>query len=887
MADINRRKFIEVSAATAAAAAFPGAGCTPQSGTTVSAGAKHVARKIDYAKAKATPTVCFGCTTQCHVVGWVQDEKVVGISGNPLDPNTAGHICAKANGIINSTYYPNRILYPMKRVGRRGEGKWRRISWEEALDEISARLKKLMDKERPDKFAIQVGRDKTLGLTQRFLRTVGSPHGLNRRSICSTNNRLGNMTYYGTVFDWGTPDFARTQYILNFGSNIMEAHQGGFGGMKRIQDARVDHGAKLVTFEIRPSATASVSDEYFAVKPGTDGAIAMAMAHVIVEKGLADQKFWNRWCNMPWQDIVEHLKPFTPEFAEQESGVPAADIKRIAIAFAEAAPRCTTLINRGIAKHYNGVHGSRAVRLLDILVGNVGKPGGFSIMNRGQWKGGWGQWGLPRVEEPGPKPPKPSKWKPGMPQFDELPDHVKERYDRMPASWQAAYQGELMTPSEYPLAWQWQVMRVGQVNYPYIKEGRAQIDTLFTYVFNGAYAYPEAKLCREVLQDETLLPFHVSIDIAYSETAALADIILPDATALERWNAQSTNAWDLIPITGVRQPLVKPAGEARSVFWIYQQLAKRLGDDAYRYWDWESEEHFYKAWYKNLPISWEEFKRVGVWHDETRERDYELFERPVAKEELEGSEVDEKTDQIRKDGKVVGIMIDGKAVRGFPSPSGKIEVRQENFNIAAGVCGLDDDPIANPLPTYFRVPGHEKMRENELRFVTFKWNVHTQGRTAHHKYQAEIVHGNPVWIHPDTAKQLQLKDGDWIDVTIRRPAGAVYLGDENADTGTFRQYVRLVPGVSPGTIAVSHHLGHWEFAPVGNGVLSEKTPGREGMNQELMADRDIPDNIWWAKSKNGVGTGVYINDAMPLAPTPLTGGQMWMDGVCRVRKVEV
>jgi thiosulfate reductase/polysulfide reductase chain A len=444
---------------------------------------------------------------------------------------------------------------------------------------------------------------------------------------------------------------------------------------------------------------------------------------------------------------------------------------------------------------------------------------------------------------------------------------VKQAYARLPDKWKEKYQGELNTPVEYPLSWQWQVMKVGQMNYPWIKEGRAKIDTLFTYVFNGGYAYPEAKICREVLMDEKLVPFHVAIDIGYSETSALADMILPETTALERWDAQATNAWEMVPITGIRQPLVQPPGECRSLFWIYQQLAKRLGADYYKYWDFESDEAYYKAWYKNLPISWEEFKRRGIWWDETREKDFELFERPLTEKDLEGSSVDEKTGLVSKEvgGKktTIGIMQDDVAVRGFPNSSRKIEVYQKVFEDAGKAAGLENDPVANPLPTYFPVPAHQKMKPGELKFVTFKWNVHTQGRTAHHKYQSEIVHGNPVWMNPETGKSLGLKDGDWIEVIIKRPAGNVWAADETRVTGSFKQYVRLVPGVSKGLLACSHHLGHWQHGVVANGMLK----------------------IWWAKSNNGVGTGVHINDAMPIAPTPLSGGQMWYDCVCAVKKL--
>ena len=216
-----------------------------------------VAGSFDYTKAEATPTICFGCTTHCGVIGWVADGRVHRIDGNPLDPNTQGKICSKAQGIVSATYYPERLLHPLKRVGRRGDGRYKRISWDEALDEIAARMSALREAGTPEQFVFHYGRDKTKGYTKRFTNAFGTPNRLNRRSICSSNRRAPLMSFYGREFEWETQDFANTKYILNFGANPMEAYQGGLYMMPRIMQARVDGGAKMVTFEVRPSATAN------------------------------------------------------------------------------------------------------------------------------------------------------------------------------------------------------------------------------------------------------------------------------------------------------------------------------------------------------------------------------------------------------------------------------------------------------------------------------------------------------------------------------------------------------------------------------------------------------------------------------------------------------
>jgi anaerobic selenocysteine-containing dehydrogenase len=822
----------------------------------------------------------------------VEDGRVKRITGNPLDPNARGKICAKANGVIDLTYYPERILHPLRRVGKRGEGKWKRISWEEAVGEISTRMKKLAAEDRRHELAVHVGRDKTQGMVQRFLHAFGSPNQLNRRAICSSNPRVSNMSFFGEPVDWDTGDYAQTKMVLNFGANPMEAHQGGMGALQRIQEARLQHQARLITFEVRPSATASVSDEYYPVRAGTDASVAMAMAHVIVKEGLSNRAFWDRWCNLPFADLEKHVELFTPEFAEAESGVPAADIRRLAIEFAKAAPHCLTLINRGLTKHYNGAHAGRSARLLDILVGNIGQPGGFGMTTRSAWKGEWGQEGLPVCDWPEPRPAPPPAWLPGTKMFDTLPKKVQERVRAFPKSWQEKYYGELYTPSEYPLSWQWQVMRVGQLVYPYLKEGRAKIDTYLSYTFNSAYNFPEANLAQDVLRDESLIPFHAAIDVVMSETSALADIILPEATAFERWDPQVTNAYSLVPFTGIRQPLHAPLGEARSVTTIFRDIARATGGGMEAFFNFEKEEDFYKEWFKNLPISWEQLKRQGIWFDEKRPKDYQLHERPVPEQELAMATLDEKTGiySVEKKGKAVAIGIklaDGSIVRGFPSKSRKVEVKQDLFPLGGKLAGLPaDDPCNNPLPTYFKVPAHVDMKEDEFHWVTFKWNVHTQSRSNYSKRLAEIIHANPIWMHPDTAKKLGVKTGDRVEVTVKRPKGHTYRAGEEQAVGSVTHRVLIRKGMHPRVLACSDHCGHTQMGIVGDPDRAQAEPvGSVGMAPRLFTDRDLSANLWWARKRGGQGNGAAINHTFPIDPTPLVGTQNWYDCVATVRKV--
>lgn len=846
--------------------------------------------RLDYARARAVPTICFGCTTHCGVIGWVQDGRVRLIEGNPLDPNTQGTICSKANGLISATEHPERVLYPMRRIGPRGSGRWKRISWDEALDEIADRMRPLRENGTPERFVFQYGRDKTKGFSKRFTDAFGTPHRLNRRSICSSNRRVPLMSFYGREFEWESQDVEHTRFVLNFGANPMEAHQGGLFMRKRLMDARVDRGARLVTFEVRPSATASVSDEYWKVAPASDGAIALAMAHVIVAEGLEDRAFWDRWSTWDFEAMRAHVARYTPEWAEAESGVPAADIRRLAIEFARSAPACCTMSNRGSAKHYNGVQADRAIRMLDVLVGNVGKPGGYCLSSLRGWKNRYGQEGLPVLDQPAPKPSAPEPWLPGTRPFASLPEDVQARVRAFPPEWQQKYYGELATPSEYPLSWHWYSMRVGQLVYPYIAEGRQQVDVYMSYTLGAAYAMPEANVSREVLADESLIPFHVAIDIAYGEQAALADIILPEATALERWDAHSTNSYGLRPYTGIRQPLVEPLGEARPAQIIWRDLARRIGGGMERYFDFEDLEDYYRAWHANLPIDWETFKREGIWVDPDRPLDYELHERPVPAAELAESETDPETGIVYSTAggkrRAIGILQDGVAVRGFPTPSRRIAVEDPIFPLAARHVGLPPGDInASPIPVYAKVPEHEGLDDDAYVLTTFKWNVHTQGRSADWRYASEIVHTNHAMIAPETAARLGVETGDEIEITTYRPKGAVYRAGEAEPVGRVRNRVRVVPGMHPRVVAQAHHAGHWQHGSVARGGDPAPSPGRAGMAEGLPGRKTLAESVWWSRENGGPGNGVAINHVYPINAQPLVGGQNWFDNVCRIRRV--
>lgn len=307
------------------------------------------------------------------------DGKLVKIGGNPDDPNNGKSLCAKGQSGPTIKPYPERLLYPMKRVGNRGEGKWQRITWDEAYDEIARRIRKAIEEGKPEEVAIQIGRSRIGEEMGRFLNAIGSPSLFNHRALCSSNKRAANYVSLGET-DWESADFARSKYILNFGSNFYEAHQGAIHAAKRIIRGRYDNGAKLVTFDSRLSNTAGRSDEWWPLVPGSDDAAALAMGNVILQAGLHDKAWLDTWSNVNADDLKQWISRYTPEWAASASDIPAADIRRMALEFAKAKPACVAFTNRGSGAHYNSFNNDRAVVMLNAIVGSIGKPGGYCYM---------------------------------------------------------------------------------------------------------------------------------------------------------------------------------------------------------------------------------------------------------------------------------------------------------------------------------------------------------------------------------------------------------------------------------------------------------------------------------------------------------------------------
>ncbi len=841
MSKMNRRSLMKLALASGA---LLGAGGGARNSAL--AGSVKLTKGRDFSpktgkERKRIPTSCWSCVTRDSMVGYVEDGRLVQLEGHPDSIRGRGKLCAKGHAGINQLYDPDRILYPMKRAGKRGEGKWKKISWNEAIDTIAARLKKLRDAGTPEKFMFHYGRMKSSNskmIKSAFLASYGTKTIGNHTSICEGGKWTAQELTWGKHYDnW---DFDNTKYILNFGSAVLEAGTNHIPTSQRFVDAVVGRGVKAVTFDVRLSDTAAKSTEWVPVKPGTDGAVAMAMCNVVLSEKLYDKSFFkfikataNKGdsTDAKIKALIGHFSKYTPEWAEKISGVSADKIRTIAREFANAKP-AVVMSYRGAVAHYNGNDTERAIQTLAAITGNIDNPGGRCRAVGPKWK-------YPK----GPKnKPKAKKLKilDGPKGAYKLPTHH--------ASHQVLSQ---------------------------IKDGsHGRPDVYMWYCYAPVYANGNCQENIDVLKDENMIPFTVCINPFYDEAAALADIILPDTTYLEKWDWEDMASATQVAEYYIRQPLVKPLGETRDFGDVVCELAEKMGFPL----GFKTKEEFVRMSCEMTPGvkeagGFEYMKKHGVWHDPKAKPIFHDYKKEVKADKLkkDGVIFDSATgvywnwhkskaksaEEAMKKGYVktkyaykgyVGQKIGEKVYKGFKPD--KVN-KSGYFDIYSDI--MEAKGLA-PLPTYIAIPDHQNIKPGELILTTYKVGVQIHSRSANCKWLSEIYHENYAKINPASAKPLGIKDGDKVKIS--------------SGIGQITLKANVTGQVVPGIVAVSHHCGHWEYGRYASGKAAPHASG---------ADPDLKLK-WWKDN------GAHPNWVIPNKADPINGQMTWMDNVVKVTR---
>ncbi len=789
---------------------------------------------------KAVASACWQCVARDGIVGYVEDGRITHLEGNPELPRTNGKLCARGQGGVGQVYNPDRLLYPMKRVGKRGEGKWKRISWDEALTELTGKLKNLQDRGVPEKFMFHYGRMKgsTSNVIKKyFLPAYGTGTYDGHTAICESAKWTAQELTWGHHYD--VNDVSRTNYILNFGCNFFEAHTSHIPLSQRAIAAKVERGVKIVTFDVRFTNTAAKSNEWYAVRPGTDGAIMLAMCHVIMKNNLHDKDFIETWTNTTVADLKKHLKDNTPKWAEKISGVPAGDIERIAIEFGKAKPG-TIVTYRGVVTHYNGVINERISKMMDAICGHIDVPGGT----------------CPAVG---------AKWKNSFKKSKAHPKKLHKVY---------APEGAYYYPTHHSCH---QVLSTIKSLKP---ADRPEI--YMVYCYNPAYVNGNCQENIDILKDESIIPYIVVSDVAYSETASVADLLLPDTSYLERWDWENMVSYDMIHEYYIRQAMIKPLGETRNLPEVFCDIAQRLGGDVAKVLPFKSMEEFVKDACEHTPGvkeagGFDYMKAHGAWYDRAEQPHYNKHTKKKKKSEVEANLASGKWKKNKfgtvydpKKTKSGNYGADGGSWKEYKAyicqeVNGEYYVGFKPDKIAkSGLFEIYSDFLAikgySGIPSYLPIPEHQNMKDDELILTTYKVNVQTHSRTQGCKYLSERYHDNPAWLNPKTAKKLNIKDKDKIFVKSK--------------IGQIITQVKVTDAVQPGIISISNHCGHWQW---GRFATANQNPNPLATKQLDTIDPDI-NRIWWKKK------GVHPNFVIPNMGDPIGGMMRYMDTVVKVSK---
>ena len=487
------------------------------------------------AKDGTYPTTCWECSTCCGALATVREGRVVNFGPNPEHPYSKGAFCIKGiRGAPGITYGDNRLLYPMRRTGERGAGKWTRISWDEALDEMAEHLAAVRQAWGPEAIAgatsgAYFSRSVILALT---LRSIGSPNWMINQDLCG-GCRAVSARITGLDITRGE-DIGNTRCALVVGRNPSIADPVEWAALK----AAKKRGARMIVVDPKRTQAAQMADLWLAPQVGTDAALALAMIHVLISEGLFDRAFVAQWCH-GFDELAARVAEFTPSVAEGHTGVPANRIVAAARMYADGPS--TFVSGHGIDAFSAGVQTFRAYHCLVAISGNVDRPGGNLRLRTPKGFRNYGD--LLH-----------------MPEFrlDAATERRTIGADRFPLwagprGWQTACHNPsviaaMLTGNPYP------------------------VRALYASGVNILVTYPNTRRTIEALRS---LDFVAVAAHAMTPTAEYADILLPKTTTLEEEDVSFMPSGPTVLFT---RALVPPQGEARSDIDIALPLLARMAE---------------------------------------------------------------------------------------------------------------------------------------------------------------------------------------------------------------------------------------------------------------------------------------------------------------------
>lgn len=759
--ELNRRRFLKAS------------------GVGVAAAAADISLPFSVAQAKPAQTASeekvvwsactVNCGSRCPLRMHVKDNKILYVetdnTGNEtFDIDHQIRACLRGRSMRRRVYNPDRLKYPMKRVGKRGEGKFKRISWDEALTEIAQSLQKNIAKYGNESIYLNYGTG-TLGgtltrswppgstLVARFMNCIGGY--LNHYGDYSTAQIAVGLDYtYGGGWALGNSmaDIANTKLIVLFGNNPAETRMSGGGLTYCLEQAKEKSNAKMIIIDPRYTDTGvGREDEWIPIRPGSDAALCSALAYVMITENLVDQPFLDTYCVgydektlPPSAPPNGHYKAYilgqgedgiakTPEWAAKITGIPAARIIKLAREIGSTKP---AFISQGWGpqRRSNGELVSRSIAMLPILTGNVGISGG----NTGARESAYS---MPFVRMPTLENPVQAS----IPMF----------------MWtDAIYRAHEMTDKTDGIRG--------------VERLKAPIKVIWNYAGNCLInQHADINRTHEILQNEEQCELIITIDNHLTSTAKYSDILLPDCTTSEQMDFALDSFTGNLDYVIFADQVVEPPFECRSIYDMLTALADKFGVKA-QFTEGRTQEgwlrHLYQQSQQNIPElpSFEEFRKQGIFK------------------------------KVDPDGAFIAY----KAFREDPeknplaTPSGKIEIYSERLAEIAKTWDLQKDEVIHPLPVHaesFEHFGDPLISKYPLQLSGFHYKARTHS-TYGNVDVLQSANPQEVWINPIDAESRGIKNGDLIRVFN--------------DRGETRIHAKVTPRILPGVVALGEGAWH-------------------------------------------------------------------------------
>jgi thiosulfate reductase/polysulfide reductase chain A len=535
-------------------------------------------------------SVCGMCTVRCPIQVEVTGDKIDFLQGNPNIAGLEGGLCARGSAGLALLDDPERPQYPMIRAGERGEGKWRRVSWDEALDYTAERLKEIIDRHGAKSVLFSDRGGPFQDLHQAFVRGLGSPNFSNHDSSCARNVMHAAQSVFGFGRKGVVYDLKNAKHVVLQTRNIFESIN-----VKEANDlmTAMANGCKLTVIDIRANISATKADRFLMVKPGTDYGFNLAVIRELLDKKLHDMKYTRTYIKdiKALQALVE---PYTPAWAEKETGVPAEQLTEFVKDLSEAKPAVIWHPGWMNARYRDSFYMSRSIYIINALLGAIGAKGGLPFANS---PGDVGRKGLKKLVDLVEKPKDPRA------------DGVGWRYAHMDAG-----------PGLLHLAF-----KAMETDDPY------PLKAYIAYRHDPLMGYPDPERLKKIWSKLDLL---VSVTFSWSDTAWFADVVLPLSPYLERESIIASKS-GLKPYFFLRQRAVEPRYETRADWEILCGLAKRLGIEPLAF---ESIEDIWNYQLEGTGVAIGDFDETGIvpLADQAvyQSRDTLKFKTPTGKIEL-------------------------------------------------------------------------------------------------------------------------------------------------------------------------------------------------------------------------------------------------------------